>query len=284
MFSNCGNLSKFEMDLPNLEEAKSMFSKCRGLKSFNGDLSKLKNGDTMFGYCDAIESFNANLSSLENGKWMFKYYNLEVFDLDISTVIDGTGMFSWSNKITTFNSDLSNLKEGYSFFNNCKKLTSFSSNLSSLESASNMFNNCKLDTASVLNIADTINSPTKKDEIDIGIANATPNDDEIAAFDTIASKNWTVYVNGSAYTPTSASSIMTLDELGNEVEQIIPFYAKPVPTTEELAEYVDSNGNYYNILGGQFIYGDDLSTYGMFTCEEDAAANMRLIKIEKRNQ
>jgi hypothetical protein len=34
-------------------------------------------------------------------------------------------------------------------------------------------------------------------------------------------------------------------------------------------------------LGGQFIYGDDLSTYGMFTCEDDAAANMGLTKIEK---
>ena len=74
---------------------------------------------------------------------------------------------------------------------------------------------------------------------------------------------------------------MTLDEDGNEVETPIPFYAKPLPSDEEHGDYFDSEGNYYNILGAQFIYGDDLSTYGMFTCEEDAAMNMRLTKIEK---
>ena len=72
-----------------------------------------------------------------------------------------------------------------------------------------------------------------------------------------------------------------MDENGEEITTPIPFYAKPVPATERTANYVDANGNYFDIVGGQFIYGDDLSTYGMFTCEADAAANMRLTKIEK---
>ena len=120
-------------------------------------------------------------------------------------------------------------------------------------------------------------------KLDIGIGNSTPNEQEKAAFNTIASKGWTVYVNGSEYTPSSVSSIMTLDELGNEAKTLIPFYAKPVPATEETASYVDANGDFFNIVGAQFIYGDDLSTYGMFISLEDAAANMRLTKIEKRN-
>ena len=66
-----------------------------------------------------------------------------------------------------------------------------------------------------------------------------------------------------------------------ERETPIPFYAKPVEATEETAQYTDREGNYYNILGAQFIYGDDISTYGMFTCLDDAAANMRLTKIER---
>jgi hypothetical protein len=115
----------------------------------------------------------------------------------------------------------------------------------------------------------------------MGIGNSTPNAQEIAAFDKIASKGWTVYVNGKEYTPTASAAIITLDETGQEISTPIPFYAKPVEATEEDAEYIDKQGNYYNILGAQFIYGDDLSTYGMFTCEEDAAANMRLTKIEK---
>ena len=97
----------------------------------------------------------------------------------------------------------------------------------------------------------------------------------------MVSKGWTIYVNGSTYTPSSIVTTMTLDENGEVKETPIPFYAKPVPAHETKAEYVDSEGNYYNILGAQFIYGADLSTYGMFLNEEDAAANMRLIKLSK---
>jgi hypothetical protein len=140
--------------------------------------------------------------------------------------------------------------------------------------------NCKLNTASVQNIADTINTPTSKKTIHIGIGNSTPNGQEEEAFNTIASKNWTVYVNGTSdsniWNPTATTPID-----GEQTTTPIPFWAKPVPATEETAEYVDEQGNYYNILGAQFIYGDDLSTYGMFICEDDAAANMRLTKIER---
>jgi hypothetical protein len=47
---------------------------------------------------------------------------------------------------------------------------------------------------------------------------------------------------------------------------------------------MDENGNYFNILGGQFIYVNDPETYGMFTSEEDAAMQMKLIKIEKEEK
>lgn len=142
-----------------------------------------------------------------------------------------------------------------------------------------MFSGCYLDTASVQNIADTIN--TYSGTINIGIGNESPNEQEETAFNTIASKGWTVYVNGSAYSPTSPAAITTLDENGEETVTPIPFWAKPINSDEEHAQYTDSEGNYYNIVGAQFIYGDDLSTYGMFLNEEDAAANMRLTKIEK---
>lgn len=145
-----------------------------------------------------------------------------------------------------------------------------------------MFTYCKLNTASVQNIADTINTPSSKGTICIGIGNSTPNSQETAAFNKIASKNWTVYVgvNGtlssSQWNPTSITPID-----GEEITTPIPFWAKPVQATEETARYIDNDGNYYNILGGNYIYGDDLSTYGMFVSEEDAAANMRLTKYVK---
>jgi hypothetical protein len=167
-------------------------------------------------------------------------------------------------------------------FDYCSGLTSFSSDLSSLTNGSWMFGNCKLDTASVQHIADTINTPQTKALIYIGIGNSTPNSQEEAAFNTIASKNWTVYVhvNGgvrpSVWNPTSLTPID-----GEEQQTPIPYWAKHVPSDEQHAQYVDENGNFFNILGGNYIYGDDISTYGMFTCEEDAAANMRLTKIER---
>ena len=80
---------------------------------------------------------------------------------------------------------------------------------------------------------------------------------------------------------TSPAAITTLDENGEETTTPIPFWAKPVPATEETASYVDANGNYYNILGGQYIYVRDPETYGMFTSLEDAQAQMRLTKFTK---
>jgi hypothetical protein len=187
-------------------------------------------------------------------------------------------MFRDCHKLTSFNGDLTSLTDGVSMFYYCTALTSFNGDLSSLTDGSYMFTECKLDTTSVQNIADTIN--THNGIIHISISDITPNTDKATAFNTIASKGWTVYVNGSSsshiWTPTS---LTPLD--GEETTAPIPFYAKPVQATEETASYTDEQGNHYNILGAQFIYGDDLSTYGMFTCEEDAAANMRLTKIEK---
>ena len=189
-------------------------------------------------------------------------------------------MFVNCSNLESFTSDLSSLNVGYGMFNCCYALTSFNSDLSSLTDGSYMFNYCKLDTASVQNIADNINTPTSKGEIHIGIGKTTPNEQEKEAFNTIASKNWRVYVNGdlgsNIWTPTATTPID-----GEQTTTPIPFWAKPVQSDEEHAHYVDENGNYYNILGGNFIYGDDLSTYGMFVSEEDAAANMRLTKIER---
>ena len=143
-----------------------------------------------------------------------------------------------------------------------------------------MFSNCKLDTASVQNIADTIN--TTYGNINIGIGNSEPNAQETAAFDKMVAKGWVVYVSGTSFGSSCGSccaSLTTLNETDGEFVAPKPYWAKPIPSDEQTARYVDSEGNFYNILGAQFIYGDTLDTYGMFTSEEDAAAQMRLKKI-----
>lgn len=264
-----------------------------GLTAFNADLSSLTNGTSMFASCYELTAFNSNLNSLTNGYYMFYCgRGLSNFNVKLSSLTNGNQMFSNCENLTTFNSDLSSLTNGYMMFNGCYNLTAFNADLSSLTNGSYMFASCKLDTASVQNIADTIKdvesltNGTFVDgeiykQIDIGISNSTPNEQEIAAFNKIASKGWIIYVGGNGGGPSewNPTSLIPID--GEETVTPIPFYAKPAPATEETASYIDADGNYYNILGGNYIYGDDLSTYGMFTCEEDAAANMCFTKIEK---
>jgi hypothetical protein len=193
---------------------------------------------------------------------------------------NGNGMFAGCSNLKTFKSDLSSLTVGSGMFYSCTNLTSFSAKLPKLSYAQSMFVGCKLDTASIQLIADTINTVSST-AIQIGIGNSTPNEEEKAAFNKMVSKGWIVYVitNGGGSLQWTPTSLTPID--GEEQQTPTPFWAKPVPSDEEYAQYVDSEGNFYNILGGNYIYGDDISTYGMFTCEDDAAAQMRLTKIEK---
>ena len=311
MFTYCSNLTTFSSDLSSLIECKGMFYNCYNLTTFSSDLSSLTNGISMFYYCSKLKSFNIDLPSLTDGDYMFYgCSNLTSFNIDLPSLTNGNSMFAWCSKLNSFNIDLPSLTSATSMFLNCSNLKSFSSNLSSLTNGngmfyncynlttfssdlrsltngSNMFDGCKLDTASVQNIADTIN--TYNGIIHVGIGNSTPNEEENAAFEQMHNKGWNVHVNGSLLYGTESgscccatccASLSTLDENGEETtETPIPYWAKPVPATKETAEFVDANGNYYNVLGAQFIYVSDPETYGMFTSREDAIANMRLKRI-----
>ena len=256
----------------------------------------IKDGSYMF-YNTSLTSFSGDLSSLVNGDSMFQSTSLTSFSGDLSSLEDGKSMF-YNTSLASFSGDLSSLTTGeYMFYNT--SLTSFTSDLSSLVDGSYMFYNTPLDTESVECIADTIRNVTDLSvpsdiigsdsetytvtkRIDIGIANDTPNEAENAAFWTMQNdKGWSVYVNGSQYNPTEPTAIATLDENGEEVTTPIPFWAKPVETDEEHAEYVGEDGKFYNVVGGQFIYVSDPETYGQFTSLADAVANMRLTKYEK---
>ena len=276
MFLNCSKLSSFISDLSSLTEGYGMFYSCENLTSFTSDLPNLTDGTTMFYSCKNLPSFKSNLPSLTNGERMFSYcIKFTSFSSKLPSLKSGRGMFSMCKNLTTFNSNLSKLTIGTSMFANCDNFTSFKSDLSSLTNGDYMFDWCKLDTASVQNIADTIN--TYNGTIHIGIGNSEPNEQEEAAFNKMVSKGWTVYVKGNGSSSSNKWNPTSLTPIdGEETTTPIPFWAKPVPSDEEYAKYVDEQGNFFNILGGQFIYGDDISTYGMFTCEEDAAANMRL--------
>ena len=267
-----------------------MFYNCSNLTTFTSDLSSLTDGSFMFSYCSNITTFTSDLSSLTNGYQMFyNCSNLTNFTSDssgspvnLSSLTNGYIMFHNCSNLTTFTSDLRSLTYGYCMFYDCSNLTTFTSDLSSLTDGSFMFYNCKLDTSSVQNIANTINS--YNGTIHIGIGNSSPNSEETAAFNKMANKGWKVYANGHIYYTTQDDDLGPINLLNEEENNSpIPFYAKSIEVEEDKAKYVGEDGKFYNILGAQFIYGDDISTYGMFINEEDAAANMRLTKIVKEN-
>ena len=272
-------LTSFNSDLSSLTNGTYMFYGCNALTSFNSDLSSLVNGSYMF-HEVSLTSFNSDLSSLTNGYYMFYKTALASFSEDLSSLVDGGCMF-YETSLTSFSGDLSSLTNGYYMFGDCTKLETFIGDLSSLTDGLGMFSKTKLNTESVECIADTINT-VSSGRIDIGIANSTPNEAENAAFWTMKNeKGWNVYVNGNQYNPTQPTAIATLNENGEEVTAPIPFWAKPVETDEEHAQYVGEDGKFYNVVGGQFIYVSDPETYGQFASLADAVANMRLTKYER---
>ena len=258
-----------------------MFEHCENLKTFTSDLSSLTSGGEMFGYCYGFTAFDCDLSSLNAGQGMFRScHNLKTFTSDLSSLTNGDEMFKYCSNLTTFTSDLSSLTNGNAMFQNCTKLTTFTSDLSSLWFGTFMFGNCKLNTESLIHIAETIRTVANKSTIHIGLGH-TPTEEDTELLTEIHNKGWSVYVgvNGNSPSEFTPTSLIPID--GEETITPIPYWAKPQETDEEHAEYIGEDGKFYIILGGNYIFVDDPETYGLFTSLEDAAANMRLTKIEK---
>lgn len=132
-----------------------------GLQVWDADLPKLKSGVHMFDFCSNLHTFRGDLSSLECGYYMFSNTALTSWEINLPSMKIGDAFLSQSS-VSSFNADLSSLVDSCSYtgsgmFQNCYNLTSFRSNLSHLKGGYLMFSGCQLDSASVANIAETIN-------------------------------------------------------------------------------------------------------------------------------
>ena len=299
----CTSLASFSGDLSSLVKGSQMFS-YTSLTSFSGDLSSLVNGYCMFGYNTSLTSFNGDLSNLVNGTGMFTTTSLTSFSSDLSSLVNGSEMFS-KTKLTSFSGDLSNLVNGSRMFSKTK-LTSFSGDLGSLQTGYAMFgdgsnvtytneegvtettkNITPLDEQSVMIIADTIKdlngftdwdtsiTSSRRGKIHIGYDSTVCDAATIEEYCTeIMNKGWTVYLNGTVQTATEGiEGVATLAEDGSITSAPIPYYCKPLEVEQKEANWTDGE-KYYIILGAQKVFGDDLSTYGLFTSIENAAMNM----------
>lgn len=307
------SLKSFDGDLSSLIYSGTMFSSTP-LTSFNGDLSSLVDGYSMFSASN-LTSFNANLKSLKNAMGMFYETSLTSFNIDLSSLINGAFMFSNTHKrgysfrhykmvdgvktqveehfraegLTSFSGDLGSLQCGLGMFGDGSDVT-YENEEGVIETTKNI---TPLDEQSVMIIADTIkdlngfsdwDSSFTEDVggiIHIGYNSEVCDAAKIEEYCTeIMNKGWTVYLNGTVQTTDDGiEGIATLAEDGSITVAPVPYYCKSVEVEQKEANWTDGE-KYYIILGAQKVFGDDLSTYGMFTSIENAAMNMGFTPYE----
>lgn len=296
MFGSCPNLQLFRCDLPKLTYAQAMFIGCTSLTEFKSDLRSLKQPDGMFGLCTNLETFAGNLDSLINGESMFAYSSkLHQFSAKIPKIRTAVSMFNGCN-LSSFVQDLPELVCGAAMFNGNSNFTSFIGDLQSLQTGFLMFSGCKLDEQSFIVISDSIKDLRNFQQWDPAIlrlgaevgtfiggvmhlsydSSSTDTDVILECCDRMAEKGWTVYLNDIVQTPNNgAIETTSLVEEEGPAKTVTPVYYKPVECNKKYANWTNGE-KYYILLGGKFIFGDDISTYGMFTSVDEAAANMGL--------
>lgn len=312
MFS-CTSLTSFNSDLSSIVNSRNMFQNTP-LTSFSSNLSNLVDGSYMFNNVP-LTSFSGDLSSLVNGEGMFEGTSLTSFSSDLGDLVDGSYMFSETHKrghyfqhykmvdgvntevtkhfrsegLTSFNGDLGSLQAGYAMFGDGTDVL-YKNEEGIRETTKNI---TPLDEQSVMIIADTIKDLTDftdwdssiideyRSIIHIGYDSTVCDIENIEKYCTeIMNKGWTVYLNGTVQTTDAGvEGITTTDENGSVTVTPIPYYCKPVEVEQKKANWTNGD-KYYIILGAQKVFGDDLSTYGMFTSIEDAAMNMGFTPYE----
>lgn len=323
MFNGCEKLNEFTVKIPNLEDGTQMFYNCTLIKKFDADVSNLKIGDAMFKntglnqvthdfpqlesgkemfYKTDFQTVDFKMPKLQYANDMFYAAGeLEYFSSDLPELIDGTNMFILTSKLKSFIGDLSSLIKGefmfYNMSNNNIEME-FISDLSSLQTGHQMFLNRPLSLNSLELIANSINDISEFSDWDSSIETAKRGvltlqfirdnvDSSLVenCCNEIASKGWTVYLNSKIQDPNTPGLEGVEGITENSSSSSSPstiYYYKPAEVDEKNAEYTDGK-KFYIILGGEYIFGDDISTYGQFVSLEDAIINMGLQKVETNN-
>ena len=133
MFQNCKNLEEFIGDLSYLGSARAMFMNTQ----ITPDTIKDKDGNTI-----------TEFSSLKDGFELFSSCPVKNFEVDVSKITSGEGMFQSCRTLESFTAELPNLENGIYMFGGCQLLKNFNFNfenpktLSKLEKGTGMFYDC----------------------------------------------------------------------------------------------------------------------------------------------
>lgn len=288
MFNNTP-LTEFKDDLSSLVDGSSMFSNT-ALTSFSIDLSSLVSGGQMF-YNTSLTSFTSDLSSLVSGVHMFWHTHKRGYTISYYKMVNGVKTYVTEHfraeGLTSFSGDLGSLQSGYGMFGDARDVT-YTNEDGVTETTKGI---TPLDEQSVMIIADTIKDlngftdwlvpASQRGIIHIGYDSEVCDAAKIEEYCTeIMNKGWTVYLNGTVQTNDEGiEGVATTDEDGTITIAPVPYYCKPLEVEQKEANWTDGE-KYYIILGAQKVFGDDLSTYGMFTSIENAAMNMGFTPYE----
>ena len=208
---------------------------------------------------------------------------LSEFNSDLSSLRNGSSMFSACTNLTSFTSDLPSLTNGNSMFYNCRNLTSFNCDLSSLTNGNSMFYGCKLDAPSVKNIINTINTYSYTLTLGMGCDNTETDKnlfaqevgyaDMTSLLTALSDKGWTVdaQYNGR---PTSTYS------LRKPSESTLPVFVK-LEETEDYADYASEDGSKKFRLDWFHETTGSTDGYTQFNTIEEAIETLKIKPIEK---
>lgn len=245
------------------DPARELFTQCTALVVFNSDLSSLGKGRGMFDDCSNLTVFNAKLTSLWDGRNMFRNCsNLVEFDIEVSSLRDGANMFD-----------------------NCTNLTTFKSKLPSLFLGHGMFDGCKLNSASIKNIANTINPAAGGTNITLGMG-CDNNEEDIALFMQeigyssinefgldMDNKGWWILVQYNGR-PSSSYSIK------RSSSNSLPVFVK-LAETEEYADYTSLEESKKYKLDWFHETTGSTDGYTQFNSLEEAIETLNIKPIER---
>ena len=241
----------------------------------------------------SLTSFSCDLGSLVDGSYMFSYTHKRGYTITHYKMVDGVKTqveeHFRAEGLTSFSGDLGSLQTGYRMFGDGANV-SYKNEEGVTETTKDI---TPLDEQSVMIIADTIKDLNgftdwhssvgsyERGVIHIGYDSEVCDAAKIEEYCTeIMNKGWTVYLNGTQQTADEGvEGAATADEDGTITVTPVPYYCKPVEVEQKEANWTDGE-KYYIILGAQKVFGDDLSTYGMFTSIENAAMNMGFTPYE----
>lgn len=271
MFECCSSLQDVKLDMPSVVSAQSMFSQCGNLEQYVGDLSSLKDGTGMFGTCTNLKRFRGRLDNLICAIAMFTDAKLDVdsfmYIADSINDLAGKGLVYLDERNGRWfpvNDDTED--QNYIGRITYDTYTWLKYGEYEYKKETKIISTTRIGTLTIYYDAEQYPDGSE------GHAQILEYCQEIC------DKGWAIALNSTTNSGFVPSTNQTSID-GEETVTPVSYWFKPIESDEEHGTYVNANGEYFDIMGGRYIFGDDISTYGQFTSLEEAEQAMGLTKV-----